>query len=130
MSRNNKPKPDDRSDNVEKIEFNIGKTIQNMELADEMIHKTDDERMKRALQEKNKRREEALTGMREEIRDEAKDKKTAIDKCTDYFDTQSSVYLQKIKDKPFHSRFVFYSAALFTSRGCSWNSRSSVLLKS
>ena len=75
MSRNNKPKPDDRSDNVEKIEFNIGKTIQNMELADEMIHKTDDERMKRALQEKNKRREEALTGMREEIRDEAKDKK-------------------------------------------------------
>ena len=74
MSRNNKPKPDDRSDNVEKIEFNIGKTIQNMELADEMIHKTDDERMKRALQEKNKRRDEALTGMREEIRDEAKDK--------------------------------------------------------
>lgn len=75
MSRNNKPKPDDRSDNVEKIEFNIGKTIQNMELAEEMIHKTDDERMKRALQEKNKRRDEALTGMREEIRDEAKDKK-------------------------------------------------------
>ncbi len=75
MPRNNKPKPDDRSDNVEKIEFNIGKTLQNMELADEMIHKTDDERMKRTLQEKNKRRDEALTGMREEIRDEAKDKK-------------------------------------------------------
>lgn len=75
MSWNNKPKPDDRSDNAEKIEFNIGKTIQNMELADEMIHKTDDEKMKRALQEKNKRREDALTGMREEIRDEAKNKK-------------------------------------------------------
>lgn len=75
MTRNNKPKPDDRSDNAEKIEFNIGKTIQNMELADEMIHKTDDERMKRALQEKNKRREDALAGMREEIRDEAKNKK-------------------------------------------------------
>ncbi|MDD3169101.1 MAG: small acid-soluble spore protein Tlp [Eubacteriales bacterium] len=72
MTWNNKPKPDDRSDNAEKIEFNIGKTIQNMELAEEMIHKTDDERMKRVLQEKNKRREDALGGMREEIKDEAK----------------------------------------------------------
>lgn len=75
MTWNDKPKPDDRSDNAEKIEFNIGKTIQNMELAEEMIHKTDDERMKRALQEKNKRREDALEGMREEIKDEAKYKK-------------------------------------------------------
>lgn len=75
MTWNNKPKPDDRSDNAEKIEFNIGKTIQNMELAEEMIHNTDDERMKHALQEKNKRREDALEGMREEIRDEANFKK-------------------------------------------------------
>lgn len=75
MTWNDKPKPDDRSDNAEKIEFNIGKTIQNMELAEEMIHKTDDERMKRALQEKNKRREDALEGMREEIKDEANYKK-------------------------------------------------------
>ena len=75
MTWNNKPKPDDRSDNAEKIEFNIGKTIQNMELAEEMIHKTDDDRMKRVLQEKNKRREDALEGMREEIKDEAKFKK-------------------------------------------------------
>jgi len=57
---------------VKKIQFNIDKTIQNMELADEVIHKTDDERLKRALQEKNKRREEALEGMRQEIREEAK----------------------------------------------------------
>lgn len=75
MPKDTQPNPDDRRDNVEKIRFNIGKTIQNMELADEMIHKTDDERLRRVLEEKNKRREEALTGMREEIRDEARDKK-------------------------------------------------------
>jgi len=75
MPKDTQPKPDDRRDNVEKIQFNIGKTIQNMELANEMIHKTDDERLKRALKEKNKRREEALAGMREEIRDEAIDKR-------------------------------------------------------
>jgi small acid-soluble spore protein (thioredoxin-like protein) len=75
MAKNMNPKPDDRSDNAEKIEFNIGKTIQNMEMADEMIQKTDDEKAKRDLKEKNKRREDALSGMREEIRDEAKYKK-------------------------------------------------------
>ena len=75
MPSNTQPNPDDRRDNVDKIQFNIGKTIQNMELADEMIHKTDDENLRHELKEKNKRREEALTGMREEIRDEARDKK-------------------------------------------------------
>lgn len=67
----NKPKPDDRSDNVKKIQFNINKTIQNMELADEMIAKTSDENLKEALLEKNERRRHALEGMREEIKDEA-----------------------------------------------------------
>lgn len=67
-----KTKPDDRSDNVENIQFNIDKTIQNMELADEMIAKTDDENMKSALEDKNERRRDALDGMRREIRDEAK----------------------------------------------------------
>ncbi|WP_244969317.1 hypothetical protein [Tissierella praeacuta] len=36
-----------------------------------MIAETDDEKMKKALMEKNKRREESLKGMKEEIRDEA-----------------------------------------------------------
>ncbi|EPY2303294.1 small acid-soluble spore protein Tlp [Clostridium sporogenes] len=70
-----KNKPDDRRDNVDKIQYNITKTIQNCELADEMIAKTDDEKMKETLIEKNKRRREALDGMREEIKDEARDKK-------------------------------------------------------
>lgn len=67
-----KPKPDDRSDNVKKIQDHIDNTIQNMEFADDMIKATDNEQTKRDLKEKNKRREDALTGMREEIRDEAK----------------------------------------------------------
>ncbi|EPY2274607.1 small acid-soluble spore protein Tlp [Clostridium sporogenes] len=70
-----KNKPDDRRDNVDEIQYNITKTIQNCELADEMIAKTDDEKMKETLIEKNQRRREALDGMREEIKDEARDKK-------------------------------------------------------
>ena len=66
-----KNKPDDRRDNVEKIQRNIGHTIRNMELADEMIDKTDDCKAKRELEDKNKRREAALDGMREEVKDEA-----------------------------------------------------------
>ena len=66
-----KPKPDDRSDNVEKIQYIINRTIQNMELADELIAKTSDENLKHLLIEKNERRRQALDGMREEIRDEA-----------------------------------------------------------
>jgi len=66
-----KPNPDDRSDNVERIQKNINHTIHNMELAEEMIEKTDDPKMKEDLIEKNKRRERALEGFRKEIRDEA-----------------------------------------------------------
>ena len=72
---NNKPKPDDRRDNVDRIQFNIDKTIQNYNLAEETIEKTDDEKMKEVLEEKNERRLDALSGMREEIKDEATAKK-------------------------------------------------------
>lgn len=71
----NKPKPDDRTDNVDKIQFNIDNTIKNYNLAEEMIEKTDDEKMKKELIEKNKRREESLSNMKLEIWDEAIDKK-------------------------------------------------------
>lgn len=69
-----KSKPDDRRDNVDRIQYNIDKTILNCELADEMIAKTDDPKMKQTLQERNERREQALKGMRKEIKDEALDK--------------------------------------------------------
>lgn len=67
----NKPKPDDRRDNVDKIQDNIDNTIKNYRLAEDMISLTDDEKTKRDLEEKNKRRLQSLEGMKEEIRDEA-----------------------------------------------------------
>jgi small acid-soluble spore protein (thioredoxin-like protein) len=66
-----KAKPDDRSDNVERIQGNINHTIDNMRKADEMIEETSDDTMRKNLEAKNDRREEALKGMRHEIRDEA-----------------------------------------------------------
>jgi len=69
-----KDKPDERRDNVDKIQCNISNTIQNIELAEEMISKTDDEKMKNSMLEKNERRKVALKGLREEIKDEAIDK--------------------------------------------------------
>lgn len=65
-----KVNPDNRKDNVEKIQKNINHTIHNMELAEEMIDKTSDEKMKQALKDKNKRRRASLAGMRREIKDE------------------------------------------------------------
>lgn len=70
-----KSKPDDRTDNVDRIQYNIDKTIQNSHLAEEAIGKTDDGKAKNDLIEKNQRREDALNGMRSEIKDEAIDKK-------------------------------------------------------
>ncbi|AEY64981.1 small acid-soluble spore protein Tlp [Clostridium sp. BNL1100] len=75
----NKPKPDDRSDNVERIQANINHTIRNMELADELIEKTDDRKMAKTLEEKNDRRRDALEGFRAEIRDEALDQRRRDD---------------------------------------------------
>jgi len=69
-----KNKPDDRRDNVDRIQYNIDKTIQNCELADEMITQTSDENMKQTLEEKNNRRESALKNMKQEIKEEAIDK--------------------------------------------------------
>jgi small acid-soluble spore protein (thioredoxin-like protein) len=66
-----KPKPDDRSDNADRIQKNITMTIENMRRADETIKKTSDEKTKKELKDKNKRRQDALKGMRSEIRDEA-----------------------------------------------------------
>jgi small acid-soluble spore protein (thioredoxin-like protein) len=46
-----------------------------MELAEEMIAETDDPNTREALIEKNKRRERALEGFKEEIQDEARARK-------------------------------------------------------
>jgi len=65
-----KANPDNREDN-RKYPKNINMTIHNMESADEMIEKTDNSKSKEELSAKNERREQALKGMRNEIKDEA-----------------------------------------------------------
>jgi small acid-soluble spore protein (thioredoxin-like protein) len=66
-----KNKPDDRRDNVEKIQNSIDHTIRNMEIANDMMDKIDNSKTKEELRAKNERREQALEDMREEIKDEA-----------------------------------------------------------
>lgn len=66
-----KHNPDDRRDNVERIQNNIDNTIENMEIADEIIASTEDPKKKKTLKNKNKKREDALEGMISEIKDEA-----------------------------------------------------------
>jgi len=66
-----KNKPDDRADNVDRIQRNINYTIHNIELGEELIEKTHDEEMRKDIMAKNERREHALEAMREEIKDEA-----------------------------------------------------------
>ena len=68
----NKPKPDNRRDNVEKIQNNIDNTIKNYRETERMIAITDDEKSVKDLKEKNERRKQSLEGMKSEIQDEAK----------------------------------------------------------
>ncbi|MBS4211144.1 small acid-soluble spore protein Tlp [Neobacillus rhizophilus] len=71
MPYNNKPNPDDRSDNVEKLQNMIENTIQNMEAAEESMSFTDSETQRQQIQEKNQRRQESIESFRSEIKDEA-----------------------------------------------------------
>lgn len=74
MKLENKPKPDDRRDNVNKIQNNINNTITNYRETEEIINNNDDNKQKMELEEKNKRREQSLKNMKKEIKDEAMDK--------------------------------------------------------
>ena len=74
-----KHKPDDRRDNVDRIQENINNTIENFNLAQETMEETDNPQMKREIKAKNKRREEALNNMRHEIKDEAEYNKRHYD---------------------------------------------------
>ncbi|MCO7124534.1 small acid-soluble spore protein Tlp [Sporolactobacillus shoreicorticis] len=72
-------KPDDRSDNWEKISRNIGNTLQNINETNDYLKAHGDkmdEEEKRQLREKNKRRDESVKGLREEIKDESAFSKT------------------------------------------------------
>ena len=60
-----KHKPDDRSDNVEKLQDMVKNTIGNMEAAEETMAFSDGKELE-AIREKNARREASIEGFREE----------------------------------------------------------------
>ncbi|WML52964.1 small acid-soluble spore protein Tlp [Neobacillus sp. PS3-12] len=72
MTYQNKPKPDDRSDNVEKLQEMICNTIENMEEAEESLSFTDSEEQRQMIQAKNERRRESIDAFRAEVKDEAR----------------------------------------------------------
>jgi small acid-soluble spore protein (thioredoxin-like protein) len=74
MTYQNKPKPDDRSDNVEKLQEMICNTIENMEEAEESMAFTDSEEQRQMIEAKNERRRESIDAFRAEVKDEARAK--------------------------------------------------------
>lgn len=71
---NNKPNPDDRSDNVEKIQEMICNTIENMEEAEAALEFASPEE-KEQIEAKNERRRESIDALRLEVKDEARARK-------------------------------------------------------
>ncbi|MFJ7825980.1 small acid-soluble spore protein Tlp [Psychrobacillus sp. NPDC096623] len=70
MSKNNRPNPDDRSDNVKKLKKMVSNTKENMEAAEETMEHTSGNN-REAIREKNEHRKESIEGFRREILDEA-----------------------------------------------------------
>ncbi|MBB6669168.1 small acid-soluble spore protein Tlp [Cohnella nanjingensis] len=67
-------KPDDRSDNVEKLQESVQNTIGNLEESQEYLDEHADEispEESSTLREKNERRRESISAQRSEIEDEA-----------------------------------------------------------
>lgn len=64
-----KVNPDDRSDNVEKLQEMVHNTLENYYEAEEKLDDVSSEEREN-IKEKNKRRKEAIEGFRDEIKDE------------------------------------------------------------
>lgn len=71
-------KPDDRSDNIERIQENIDNTMKNISLANEVIAKSDNPEEVENMKQRNERRQESLDAMRCEIKDEARANKNSM----------------------------------------------------
>lgn len=69
MMNHRKPKPDDRSDNVEKLQQMVHDTIENIEESHDTLRYASGQ-ARDQIKEKNERRRESIEGMREEIKDE------------------------------------------------------------
>ena len=68
-------KPDNRADNVEKLQDMVQDTIQNLHESEDYLSEHADEissTEKQDILEKNARRRESIAGFREEIKDEAR----------------------------------------------------------
>lgn len=59
--------PDYQAGNQERVKTKINKTRHNSEVADEILGKTNDDLLKKRLEEKNSRRSDAVNKMKEEI---------------------------------------------------------------
>ncbi|WP_223589972.1 small acid-soluble spore protein Tlp [Neobacillus bataviensis] len=70
MEYNNKPKPDDRSDNAEKLQAMIQNTQDNIQKAEQSLSFTDSEQQRQQIEAKNERRRESVESFRAEIQDE------------------------------------------------------------
>ncbi|MBY0120521.1 small acid-soluble spore protein Tlp [Bacillus sp. S/N-304-OC-R1] len=70
MEYTNKPNPDDRSDNVEKLQTMVQNTIENINEAEESLQFANEEDRAR-IEAKNERRKESIEAMRSEIKDES-----------------------------------------------------------
>lgn len=70
MDRSLEPKPDNRSDNVEKLESMIEDTEANIKKAEQTIENGNGTQEDQ-IEKKNERRRESIKGMRAEILDEA-----------------------------------------------------------
>lgn len=71
MTYNNQPNPDDRSDNVEKLQAMIQNTDDNIRKAEQSLSLAENEGQRSQIEAKNDRRRESITEMRAEIQDEA-----------------------------------------------------------
>lgn len=70
MPNQPKPKPDDRSDNVAKLQSMVQETIENIEEAEDSLEFATGEQ-RQQIEAKNERRRESIAAMRQEIKDEA-----------------------------------------------------------
>ncbi|NJJ41493.1 small acid-soluble spore protein Tlp [Paenibacillus apii] len=71
----NRPKPDNREDNVAHLQNNIENTIRNYRETEDYLNEHRDEissAEKNQLQDKNERRLNSIEGFREEVKDEAR----------------------------------------------------------
>ncbi|WP_223700034.1 small acid-soluble spore protein Tlp [Sutcliffiella deserti] len=69
-NKQHRPNPDDRSDNVEKLQSMVQNTIENIEESHESMQFAGPEEREQ-IEAKNHRREESIEAFRAEIKDEA-----------------------------------------------------------